>query len=78
MILINWNPVCSLFLLLTLIMLGKIFSRQHTEIFVFVFCPENRFRHFMQIVSNGDNLNEMSNPVFCKGWEGRIRKISSI
>ena len=35
---------------LTLSMLGKIFSRWHTEIF-FLFFPENRFWHFMQIVS---------------------------
>ena len=27
---------------------------------------ENRIWHFMQIVSTGDNLHEMSNPVF---WE---------
>ena len=34
--------------------------------FVFLFSPENRIWHFMQIVSNGDNLHEMSNPVL---WE---------
>ena len=27
---------------------------------------ENRIWHFMQIVSNGDNLHEMSNPDFWK------------
>ena len=27
-----------------------------------------QFWHFMQIVSNGDNLHEMSNPVF---WENK-------
>ena len=43
--------------------LGKIFGRGHIEIFFLIF-PENRFRHFMQIVSNGDNLHEMSNPVY--------------
>ena len=32
----------------------------------FLFFPENRIWHFMQIVSLGDNLHEMSNPVF---WE---------
>ena len=37
----------------------------HIEIF-YLFLPENRFSHFMQIVSSGDNLHEMSNPVF---WE---------
>ena len=33
--------------------------------FLFFF-PENRFWHFTHIVSNGDNLHEMSNPYF---WE---------
>ena len=47
---------------LTLSTLGKIFSRQHIEIF-FLFSPENRIGHFMQIVSSGDNLHERSNPV---------------
>ena len=42
--------------------LGKIF---------FLFFPENRIWHFKQIVSWGDNLLEMSKPVF---WE-KIRKI---
>ena len=32
----------------------------------FLFFPENRIWYFMQIVSNGDNLHEMSKPVF---WE---------
>ena len=50
---------------LTLSTLGKIFSRRHFEIF-FLFFSENRIWHFMQIVSYGDNLHEMSNPVF---WE---------
>ena len=35
---------------LTLSTLGKIFSRQHFEVFV-LFFPENRIWHFMQIVS---------------------------
>ena len=34
--------------------------RQHIEISF----PENRIWHFMQIVSNGNNLHEISNPVF--------------
>ena len=29
---------------------------------IFLFFLENRFKHFMQIVSNRDNLTEMSNP----------------
>ena len=33
------------------------------ENIVLVFSPENRFWHFMQIVS-GDNLHEMSKPFF--------------
>ena len=32
----------------------------------FLFFLENRIWHFMQIVSSGDNLHEISNPVF---WE---------
>ena len=45
--------------------LGKIFQQTALQIF-FSFFPENRFRYFMQIVSKGDNLHDMSNPVF---WE---------
>ena len=30
------------------------------------FFPENRIWHFIQIISNGENLHEISNPVF---WE---------
>ena len=34
------------------------------------------FSHFMQIVSNGDNLHEMSNPVF---WEKKnIKNITKM
>ena len=32
----------------------------------FSYFTENRIWHFMQIVSNGDNLHEMLNPVFWK------------
>ena len=32
----------------------------------FLFSAENRIWYFMQIVSNGDNLHEISNPVFWK------------
>ena len=35
----------------------------------FLFFPENRIWHFMQIVSIGDNLHEMSNPDFKENWE---------
>ena len=44
-------------------MLGKNFSRQQFEIF-FLFFLENRIWHFMQIVSLGDNLHEVSDPIF--------------
>ena len=47
---------------LNLSTLGKKFSR-HFRIF-FLFFPENRFCHYMQIVSYGDNLHVMSKPVF--------------
>ena len=33
-------------------------------LYFFLFFPENRLWHFMQIVSIGDNLHEMSKPVF--------------
>ena len=42
---------------------GKNFSRWHFEIFV-LFLTENRIWHFTLIVSSGDNLREMSKPVF--------------
>ena len=48
---------------LILCMLDKNFSRKHFEIF-FLFFLENRIWHFMQIVSNGDNLHEVSDPIF--------------
>ena len=48
-------------------MFGKQFSRQHFEKFVFLFCfffRENKVWRVMQIVSLGDNLHEMSKPIF--------------
>ena len=48
---------------LTLCMLGKKFSRWHFEIFFYCFL-ENRIWHFMQIVSLGDNLHEVPDPIF--------------
>ena len=44
-------------------MLSKNFSSRHYEIF-FSFFPESRKRRFMQIVSLGDSLQVMSNPIF--------------
>ena len=38
-------------------------------ILFFLFYPENGIWHFMQIVSTGDNLYEMSNLVFCEKEE---------
>ena len=45
-------------------MLGKNFSRQQFEIFLFF--SENRLWHFMQIASLENNLHEMLNSIF---WE---------
>ena len=42
------------------------FSADDKLMIFFLFFPANRIRHFMQIVSLGDNLHEMSIPVF---WE---------
>ena len=39
---------------LTLSTLGKMFSRRQFEISFSLIFPENRIRHFMQIVSHGD------------------------
>ena len=43
----------------------KNISRQHIEI-ISLFFPEKRIWHFMQIVSNGDNLHGMLNSVLGK------------
>ena len=53
---------------LTLSTLGKHLSSQHFGFFFFFFFFFFRkpISHLMQIVSKGDNLHEMSNPVF---WE---------
>ena len=40
---------------------GKFNRQQFDDIFFF---PENRVWHFMQAVSVGDSMHEMSNPVF--------------
>ena len=42
------------------------FSADDRLMIFFLFSPENRIWHFMQIVSLGDNLQESSYPVF---WE---------
>ena len=63
------------FLWLKLRTLGNIFSHWHFKIFFFLF-PENRIWQFMQIVSNGDNLHEMSIPVF-RGNKTNMTNLSS-
>ena len=45
-------------------MMGKI-SEDDNEIFC-LFFPENKLWHFLQIVSAGDNLHEMSGRIFCE------------
>ena len=40
------------------------FSADKVLKYVVLYFPENRIWHFMQIVSIGDNLHEMSNPLF--------------
>ena len=42
------------------------FSVDDKLMIFFLYFHENRIRHFMLIVSSGDNLHEMSYPVF---WE---------
>ena len=44
----------------------KFSRRQIDDIFPFFLLGENRIRHFVQTVFIGDNLHEMSSPVF---WE---------
>ena len=45
--------------------LGKISADDIFKYFILYF-PENKLWHFMQIVSSGDNLQEMSKHIF---WE---------
>ena len=51
-------------------MLGKIAADMILKYFSYVFL-ESRLCHFMQIVSWGDNLHEMSKPIF---WEKKKKK----
>ena len=48
--------------------LGKFSRRQIGDIF-FLFFPENRICHLMQIFSMGNNFHEMTNSVFWERWE---------
>ena len=44
---------------------GQIQQKTESKLMLFfLFFPENRLKHFMQIVSLGDNLHEMSEPIF--------------
>ena len=52
-------------------LLSKNFSRWHFEIF-FLFFLENKIWYFMQIVSLGENLLEMANPIFCENKKNII------
>ena len=54
--------------------LGKIFSRRHFEIFFFFTFPRKQDMTFHANCLPGDNLHEMSKPVF---WE-KIKKVSSV
>ena len=61
----NWNASVQLKKTLNLYhSLGN--SADDKLVIFFLCCQENRLWHFMQIVSIGDNLHEMSKPVF---WE---------
>ena len=53
---------------LTFTILGANLAENKLVIFFLVF-PENRIWHFMQIISIGDNLHEMLNPVFMEKYE---------
>ena len=55
--------------------LGDFSSRRPFKIY-FLFVPENRIRHFIEIVFTGENLHEMSDPVF---WgKKNITSMSSV
>ena len=43
-------------------------------IIFFLFFSANRLRHFMQITSKGDNLHEISKPIFSKKYKHNVSK----
>ena len=49
--------------------LGKISVDDILNFFFLLFFQENRFWLFMQIVSSGDNLCKMSEPIFWEKYE---------
>ena len=53
------------------------FSADDKLMIFFLFFPVNRIWHFMQIVSWGDNLHEMSNPVFWEKQEKYFKMLSA-
>ena len=55
--------------------MDKILSRWHTDIYFFFF-PENRFDISCKLSPKGNNLHEMSNPVFWKN-EKNINLLSA-
>ena len=60
-----YQPFCFLllfFFFLHLTLYGQI-QQMTDDIFLFFFFPENRLWHFMQIVSLGDNLHELLEPI---------------
>ena len=81
----------SFHIYLTLTTLGKIFSRRHTDFFLifprnhnltfhanflhYFFLFSLKSGHFMQIVSNGDNLHILSSPVF---WENKVKNNTNL
>ena len=61
---------------LTLSTLGKIFSRQHFEIFFLIF-PRKQDLTFHANCLQGDNLHEMSDPVYVKNKKNIINLSSA-
>ena len=52
-----------------------IFSAGDILKYCFLVFPENKFWHFIQIVRNGENLHEMSNPAL---WEKNKKNIINL
>ena len=68
-----WTSAVYLYLLAICVK----FSADNILKYFFLFFPENRIRHFMQIVSIGDNLHEMSNPVFWENTGDNLHEVSN-
>ena len=63
-LLYSWPPNSDLLLNKSLLKLIYFFSRRHFKIFFFLIFPQNRLWHFMQFVSLGGKLHEMSKQIF--------------